>query len=1161
MKLLLAHRRWFLGAAIVLALAILAWFVLPFVPVGARHPFDDALPRWLVILLLVATWLGIEGARSWRMRRKAERLVSELARDDLAVAESQESEKLRGRFAEAMGVLRGMRIGGASGSAALYALPWYVFIGAPGSGKTTALLKSGLRFPLAPPGEAAAALKGIGGTRNCDWWFTDAAVLIDTAGRYVTQDSRASVDEAGWRTFLALLKRFRPRQPINGIFVTLSVEDLLFGDPAARSGYAQVVRQRVEELQRGLGLEFPIYVLLTKVDLVSGFNEFFANFDAQQRAQVWGMTFDFDLATRVAEPSRTGFEKEFPALVARLNELLFQRLQEERDPERRAVMYPFPQQIAALGPLVAEFLDRSFGESRLLGKAVVRGVYFTSATQEGAPIDRLLASLKRSLGLGGGRERMFVHGAAKAFFITRLLQEVVFPEAALAGFSEQRETALRRIGWGAAAAGLLLSAGFVSATSWSYLRNRDALAAAGTATARAYEAMQAVGTSGGEDMPRVLHALTGLRLVPTAIHDPVDDPPWSMRMGLYQGGEVDERIVTVYRDALQAGLLPRVALHLEQRMTAPGAGPDEVYAALKSYLMLYEPRHMDATWFGQSVAGSLAPTLPPELSGDAQAHLAALAALPNLQAGRVHERNAKAVAAARATVARLSVVDRAYAALRHTPVPGVPDFRLSEVVGPAGVGVLERRNASLADPVAPIFTRDGYRAAVRGKVEDIVAAFAREEDWILGEKSSGFSRMRADQTVAEVLRRYFAEYAATWDRVLAETQMRKPAGLGDATTMGQVLAQADSPLRRLVAAVDQQTRLAEPDAASALAAAASVARGSTAAAAASAALRGAAWLDSPTRAQELELDRHFAALHRLAGDGKASDMDAALQSLLVVVTELGKMQANQGTPGHREVPEALITATAQADRFGPPVRDAIVALAGYGVDEARGGIKRDVKEGVNAAASTCVRAIPGAYPFTRTSANDLGLQEFSAVFRAGGELDTYFTSNLQPYVEKGATWKPREMGAGSPSISPDTVHQFQNADAIRIAFFAGGASPSPSVTADIDVVAGDGEVILDYDGVSNRMRAGGPGVRVGWPARPGAKLVAGGQEIADFKGTWALFRLVDKGKPEPGGGGDLVRISYPGPGTSKVVLEVRASSSTYNPFRLREMQAFACPKE
>ncbi len=117
--------------------------------------------------------------------------------------------KLRERFEEAVATLKQQRRSGHS----LYDLPWYVFIGAPGSGKTTALLNSGLKFPLEQR-MGKGALQGVGGTRNCDWWFTDEAVFLDTAGRYTTQDSDAASDSAAWGEFLALLRKYR--QPSSG---------------------------------------------------------------------------------------------------------------------------------------------------------------------------------------------------------------------------------------------------------------------------------------------------------------------------------------------------------------------------------------------------------------------------------------------------------------------------------------------------------------------------------------------------------------------------------------------------------------------------------------------------------------------------------------------------------------------------------------------------------------------------------------------------------------------------------------------------------------------------------------------------------------------------------------------------------------------------------
>ena len=37
-----------------------------------------------------------------------------------------------------------------------------------------------------------------------------------------------------------------------------------------------------------LGVQFPVYVLVTKTDLLSGFSEYFLNYTREDRAQVWG---------------------------------------------------------------------------------------------------------------------------------------------------------------------------------------------------------------------------------------------------------------------------------------------------------------------------------------------------------------------------------------------------------------------------------------------------------------------------------------------------------------------------------------------------------------------------------------------------------------------------------------------------------------------------------------------------------------------------------------------------------------------------------------------------------------------------------------------------------------------------------------------------------
>ena len=220
----LLFNRWVLGALIVIALSLVVLLVGDAVTFFDHRPLESALARWIFVLIIVLAWVAWELIRAWRIRRANQAMLHGIAGADPDAESSarsvQEIATLQARFKEAVTVLRKARFKGRTGERQyLYQLPWYVFVGAPGSGKTTALVNSGLKFPLEEAG-GEQSIKGVGGTRNCDWWFTDEAVLLDTAGRYVTQDSEQKVDASAWQGFLALLKRFRPRQPLNGAIVT-----------------------------------------------------------------------------------------------------------------------------------------------------------------------------------------------------------------------------------------------------------------------------------------------------------------------------------------------------------------------------------------------------------------------------------------------------------------------------------------------------------------------------------------------------------------------------------------------------------------------------------------------------------------------------------------------------------------------------------------------------------------------------------------------------------------------------------------------------------------------------------------------------------------------------------------------------------------------------
>ena len=206
---------------------------------------------------------------------------------------------LKTEFGRAITALKESRLGARGAASALYALPWYVIVGPPGVGKSTALRNCGLRFPFLSS-RGGPSVQGVGGTRNCEWWMTTDGVILDTAGRYTTEGA----DREEWFAFVDLLRKHRPRRPINGVIAAVSVADIAQAHPKEVAELAREVRARIDELQQRLGVVVPVYLMFTKCDLLPGFVEMFADLGDDDREQVWGFTLAASKQTAVPERCR-----------------------------------------------------------------------------------------------------------------------------------------------------------------------------------------------------------------------------------------------------------------------------------------------------------------------------------------------------------------------------------------------------------------------------------------------------------------------------------------------------------------------------------------------------------------------------------------------------------------------------------------------------------------------------------------------------------------------------------------------------------------------------------------------------------------------------------------------------------------------------------------
>jgi type VI secretion system protein ImpL len=1159
----LLFSRWVLGGLVVLLLSLAVLLVGDAIAFFDHRPLETLLSRWLLVLFIVLIWVAWELVRLWRIKQANQAMLQGIAAEgeaESSARSAQEIATLQARFKEAMGVLRKARFKGRGGERQyLYQLPWYVFIGAPGSGKTTALVNSGLKFPL-----EEGSVKGVGGTRNCDWWFTDEAVLLDTAGRYVTQDSEQKVDASAWLGFLGLLKRFRPRQPLNGAIVTVSISDLLYQTDAQRERYAKDVRQRLQELYERLGIRFPVYVMVTKVDLLAGFMEFFGDMSREERAQVWGST--FALSAEGAAVNYAGqFGADFEGLERRLHARVLKRLHDERDLQRRCAIYSFPQQFSALRPLLGDFMEKAFGGSRFGEQPLVRGVYFTSGTQEGSPIDRVLGTLSRTFNL----ERKILPPAAssgKSFFINRLLHEVIFTEAGLGGGNEKKERQRRWLTLGGLSATAAATAGLLFAWTVSYFANGALIDEAARKVAAARARVAEVPPAQANDIAAVLPVLNELRELPAGYASREAEVPWSQRFGLYQGEGIGERSIAAYRRALGDVLLTRASLRLEE-VLASSRELQPVYVALRGYLMLHQDKYLEPTGLAALMLVAWAPALPREGAVEAAAALDAhlKAALEAKPLQLIAARNDALIAESRRKLAAMPVAERVYARLKMelSADTSVAPWRPSEHAGLNAAQVLTRGSGQpLNAGIDGLFTREGYNKLFKPKGEALAKELSKEESWVLGDAEPRAQSTDAAKLWLAVRERYAHDYAKQWEALLGDVRVLPSSSIAHTLDQAKLLAAPDSPLKKLLQAAAKELSLTSVEDAAKQQAAKEAEKKLGASPYGKLFQGQAPKLAGPI--PEDAVDGRFAPLRNfvLPNPAGVAPIDSLMQSLNQFVAELRaaeeQLREGKASPALAGAGTKL---RAEADRHPEPLRAVLRGLGQTASEQASGAAKENLKSQVSGAAGFCNKAVAGKYPFAARPQGEVLLDDFNKVFSPGGEFDAFFKEKLAQFVDTPPAGDWRARPGMEKSVSPATIRQYQRAALIRDTFFKPGAQ-NAQVTVDVKLITltGASELTVEHDGKASKMAPGGV-VRLEWPTKsPGAgtKISIAGAPAIAAEGSWALFRVLDRGAPQPAAQPGFVRLAFAPDPAHRAVLELQPTSVN-NPFHSRALKDFECP--
>jgi len=1150
-------QKWFISTIGIMALIVVIWFGGPFLGLGDSQPLSSPFNRLLAIIFVVIVW----SFNNLRQRFKATQANSAMIDNLIAKPFSSTKETpeineevvlLQERFEEAVKHLKNTSLQNKLfGKQYLYELPWYMIIGPPGSGKTTMLENSGLKFPLKEY-NLDNKISGVGGTRNCDWWFTDDAVLLDTAGRYTTQDSNAEADGKAWLGFLELLQKQRPRRPLNGIIIAISAQDILTNTQQERDLHAHTIRQRTQELYKQLGVRIPIYFLLTKLDLISGFMEFYDDLDKEQRSQVWGITFPQDTAQQQTDVLQQ-FNGEFDALINSLNSRQLWRMYQERDQSRRVLINSFPQQMANVKPLIDDFLGKIFAPSRYEQPALLRGIYLTSGTQEGSPIDRVMNSFAGSLGMNSNSLPSY-QGQSRNYFINRIFKDIIFKESEIAGANVRYEKQRLWLERAAYAGTMGATLAIILAWTTGFTRSEIQMSSLADSITNYNEIINNLRPNPGlNEISNALDAAKEMRL----IYDNEEDvSSWHFGMGTYQNYQLKDAANDAYHRIQQQLLLPQIKQNLETELVNINQEPEKLRRLLSVYLMLGTPESLDPKTFKPWILNNWKRRLADQ--PDTQSHLSTH--LDELLSAEIKPQklNQRLMDKTQRIVCQIPLYKQVYARLQQQAEDNIRVYNLSRFSKKVKNVFVSKKPNSPDSNIPGFYTYDGYHDIfVKEGIRTTQLTIA-ENQRICQDSQASLDKIDPERLLLKVKARYYDDYIDQWNNFISTIALTKMQNLKGALNTLNTLSSRDSPLDKLIRSIAEQTILER------------------------AKLKGlldnfelGKKLTKPTNPVELA----FLPIHKLLQNrdeqpAEIENINEELNDLYAYITEIA--EASDQTTAAFEAAVARMTQSkkdairklrSKAKRLPSPVAEIVESAA----IQSWGTVLGSARSYINMVWRSSVlrdykASIENRYPVFNKGRQQTALIDFGRFFGASGSIDNFINTYLSPFIDK-RRWRLRSIDGRNLGLSSEAMAQLQRANRIKKMYFQDGGQ-QPTVRFRLKPIYLDAKVkrfLLELNDQQTSYQHGPTRtVQFEWPSIENNNQVRliferfGAGRLSIVKeGPWAWFELLDASKIGRSRNADKIQVTFSTAGL-KARYQIQASSVS-NPFSNRELTKFRSP--
>lgn len=1080
---------------------------------GDIYPLKDELHRWLalvataLIVILLEIYLYIKIKKYDASEDEAE--LSDEEKQILALDTFNNLQlQLAYKDQENKGFFKNHR---------LYKKPWFIVLGGDGDNAELINALSTEAFYKKPSKFDDSLVQ---------WAFTPSAALLTI--KETLWNHQDDLHQSLWFHFNSWILEQRSKRPINGIVLTIDVEQLIRKDNAS-SPSISAIKAKLALLNKTFGNQVPVYLSISQLNKLEGFDAYRKWLSDNQLSSPFGVSLTFNQENQ-------NFDQQFEALENTFNASLMQNITAS-NAEDNQLAYLFIREFIGLKKTLYELSNTLGATTPPSENLIIRGIYFTAEKATSSPILPVIKStVSANYDLPNDSEKRDTTDDSNKhlYFTQKLLSAVLLPESGIADNNIEDVTQRRnRLITAYVVTGSIIALLF---TGWLYFYKKNQFYANQSLDLiQGYQRLDQASVANKSE-PLHLETLDILRASMIQNQEQSFMPVSLREMGMDIKPEIQKAEEQTYRRILSNDFLPvlinqqitqlenrvgnsqKTKLHSEdieqlKIIRLLNIQTDKLNQTQKNKVNNYRKQlvfpWMETFWkhhyknYNQ-VEGSLRQHLDYVIENNIQS--------------KQNTRIAQRITALQNHEQDLPTDEKVYAQIKKQIATDNPTpLHLEHHLGTKLFQVYKKPANNTALTIPYLYTQQGFAAYKAIDYKELLKSFSFDS-WALGKNNhlQNYSDLDILQLKKQVKEHYISDYESAWQAAINTLNIKHFQSSNDALIFLDALAGKDSPYKKFLLQVQENTLLPLPKAAPPAKDKKDAAKVPPAP-------------PSLTDEQKIEKDialsikASFEFINELSekGEDGKSYMDGVFKTVKAIQKNLKKIttpkkkpaKAPPKPPAADPVETLLDMSSTVTDPFQSQFQQ--IALNSQAL------FTQHTKTDINQAWQKTVHSfysekLKGKYPLVK-SGQDASLDDFQAFFGKDGILDKFYAKHLSKVFGKKSD--KETFNHASP-----VLEMYQHALFIQQAFFNDAGDYEVKFTVEPTVLSNTFlNSILNLEGVKIPYQHDETKpLNLVWPSKSKEKnkssLTINPMEknTKNFyivtEGEWAFFHLLDKSK-------------------------------------------------